>query len=173
MREKAVLIVRAEIPEDFPAVRRVNELAFGRPDEAALVEALRATDPHISLVATRDEQVVGHIFFSPVSFEAAGPDASAMGLAPMAVLPEFQQRGIGSRLVRAGLEECRRIGIGAVVVLGHAGYYPRFGFVPACQYGLRCKWPAPDEFFMVTELKPGALDGMRGLVEYRTEFDGV
>lgn len=168
-----MIVIRAETVEDYAAVRRVNELAFGQPDEAALVEALRSVSPHVSLVAVDDLQVVGHIFFSPVTIESEGPGAAAMGLAPMAVLPERQNQEIGSRLVREGLEECRRIGFGVVVVLGHPNYYPRFGFVPAATKGLRCKWPVPDEVFMVTELTPGALRGLRGLVEYRPEFDNV
>src|SRR5215204_3326406 len=125
-----MITVRAETVEDIPVIRRVNELAFGQPGEADLVDALRAAArPYISLVAVSEGQVVGHIFFNPVTLEAEGSDF-ILGLAPMAVLPEYQRRGIGSRLVRVGLEECRRIGCDAVVVVGHAEYYPRFGFVP-------------------------------------------
>ena len=169
-----MLIIRAETKEDIPAVRRVNELAFGQPDEATLVDALRAAArPHISLVAVEDGRVVGHIFFSPVTIEAVDEavdfGSTILGLAPMAVLPEYQRRGIGSQLVREGLSECRRIGCEVVVVLGHPEYYPRFGFVPASQKGLRCEYPVPDEAFMVAELKPGALT-VRGLVKYGPEF---
>ena len=167
-----MVTIRAETAEDIPAVRLVNELAFGQPDEAGLVDALRASaQPHISLVATRQGQVVGHIFFSPVTIEAAD-SALILGLAPMAVSPEHQRQGIGSQLVREGLKECQRIGCGVVVVVGHPEYYPRFGFVPASQKGLRCEYPVPDEVFMVAELKPNALSG-RGLVKYRPEFGGV
>lgn len=169
-----MITTRAETAGDREAVRRVNELAFGRPGEANLVDALRAAGgPHVSLVAEEAGRVVGHIFFSPVSFGPGGEGVAAMALGPMAVLPETQRRGVGSRLVRAGLEECRRLGAGAVVVLGHADYYPRFGFARASAKGLRCKWPVGDEHFMAAELRPGALDGVRGLVEYRPEFDGV
>ncbi len=166
-----MVTVRAEAAADIPAVHRVNELAFGRPGEADLVDALRAAArPYISLVAVDEGRVVGHIFFSPVTLE--GEDSAILGLAPMAVLPEAQRRGIGSRLVRAGLEECRRIGCDAVVVLGHPEYYPRFGFVPASRKGLRCEYPVPDEVFMVTELRPNALS-RQGLVKYRPEFARV
>ena len=166
-----MVTVRAEIAEDIPAVRRVNELAFGRPNEAALVDALRAAaSPYISFVAVEDGRVVGHIFFSPVSIGSGESAPQAMGLGPMAVLPEYQRRGVGSRLVRAGLEECRRVGCNVVVVLGHPEYYPRFGFVPASRKGLRCEYPVPDEAFMVAELEPEALGGRRGLVKYRPEF---
>lgn len=166
-----MITIRAENAEDIPAVRRVNELAFGQPDEAALVDALRAaSDPQISLVALADGQVVGHIFFSPVSIESEGSSSSALGLAPMAVLPEYQRQGVGSQLVREGLRECRRIGYNVVVVLGHPAYYPRFGFIPASRKGLRSEYAVPDEAFMVAELEPGALGGRRGLVKYRPEF---
>src|SRR5687768_10718155 len=121
--------IRAETAEDIPAVRRVNELAFRQPDEANLVDALRTTaHPHISLVAVRNRQVVGHIFFSPVTLETVDSAFSILGLAPMAVLPENQRQGVGSQLVREGLKECQRIGCDVVVVVGHPEFYPRFGF---------------------------------------------
>lgn len=97
---------------------------------------------------------------------------TAIGLAPMAVLPEYHNQGIGSQLVREGLKECLRAGCEAVVVLGHPGFYTRFGFVPASRKGLRCEYPVADEVFMVVELKPNALRG-RGLVKYCPEFAGV
>ena len=169
-----MMIVRAEIAEDYEAVRRVNESAFGRPNEADLVEALRShARPHISLVAVLDGQVVGHIFFSPVLIESEGGVWSAMGLAPMAVQPEYQGQGIGGRLVREGLSECQRLGHSVVVVLGHPDYYPRFGFTKARLKGLRCEYDVPDEVFMVTELEPQALDGRQGLVKYHPEFGNV
>ncbi len=168
-----MITIRAETAEDIPEVRRVNELAFGQPNEAALVDRLRAAAPtYISLVAVKDGQVVGHIFFSPVTMEAEDSAAAILGLAPMAVLPGYQKQGIGSQLVREGLRECGRIGCGAVVVLGHPEYYPRFGFVPASQKGLRCEYEVPDDVFMVTELKPGALS-RRGLLRYRPEFGDI
>jgi putative acetyltransferase len=166
--------IRIETPEDFPDVRRVNETAFGRPNEAALVDALRTVaHPYVSLVAIEDQQVVGHIFFSPVSIETDGPVPQAMGLAPMAVLPEYQRRGIGSLLVRDGLQECQRLGYDVVVVLGHPEFYPRFGFGRASDKGLRCEYQVPDEAFMVSELRPGALNGIRGLVRYHEVFGNV
>lgn len=166
--------VRTEKTEDISAVRRVNKLAFGRADEAVLVDRLRlAAQPQISLVAVENGQVVGHIFFSPVFVESAGSDFAAMGLAPMAVLPERQNQGIGSLLVREGLKECQRLGCDAVVVLGHPEYYPRFGFVPASRKGVRCEYPVPDEAFMLIELTPDALSGQHGLVKYRPEFGEV
>ena len=169
-----MIVVRTETTDDHKSVWRVNELAFGQRNEADLVDALRANaSPYISLVAVADEQVVGHIFFSPVSVESEDIVFTAMGLAPMAVLPECQNQGIGSQLVREGLKACQRLGHDIVVVLGHANYYPRFGFTPASLKGLRSEYDVPDEVFMVTELVPGALEGRRGLVKYHPEFSKV
>ena len=166
--------VRAESTDDYTAVRQVNEQAFGRAEEAALVDALRGrAEPHISLVAEVDGRIVGHIFFSSVRVESEADEFAALGLAPMAVMPEFQNRGVGSELVRRGLEECRRRGHEIVVVLGHPEYYPRFGFVPAKQKGLSCEYPVPDEAFMALELSEGALAGRRGVVKYGPEFGNV
>lgn len=164
--------VRAEAPGDRGAVREVIEAAFGRSDEASLVDALSDAGPLIvSLVALEDGSVVGHVLFSPVSVEPEAPGRfSAFGLAPLAVLPAYQRRGIGSRLVREGIEECRRSGCDAVFVVGDPSYYRRFGFMPAATRGMRCEYPAPDEAFMAMELRAGALDGARDLVKYRPEF---
>ena len=168
------IVVRTENTEDHTSVRIVNELAFGQPYEANLVDALRANaHPFISLVAVVDERVAGHIFFSPVSIESETGTFTATGLAPMAVLPDYQNRGIGSRLVREGLQECQRMGHDIVVVLGHPNYYPRFGFTPACLKGLRSEYDVPDEVFMVLELNEGALAGRQGVVKYNSEFSRV
>lgn len=164
-------IVRPEKEEDYSDVRKVNELAFGQPNEANLVDALRErAHPYISLVAMVDEKIVGHIFFSPVTIQSDDNSFTAMGLAPMAVLPALQKQGIGSLLVREGLKECLRIGQDIVVVLGHADYYPRFGFVTAKEKGLISEYEVPDKYFMVAELTPNALNSRKGLVVYHSEF---
>lgn len=169
-----MLVVRPERPEDQAAVRSVHEFAFGQRHEANLVDLLRQrAQPSISLVAEKDGQVVGHIFFSPVQIETAGGLVPALGLAPMGVLPWYQRQGIGSELVRRGLEACAEAGHPVVVVLGHPAFYPRFGFVPAVTKGLHCEYAVPDEDFMVAELVPGALRGVTGLVKYLPEFASV
>jgi putative acetyltransferase len=165
--------IRHERPEDFESVYGVNERAFETAAEADLVERLRAVNPQISLVAVDDDKVVGHIFFSSVSLAPENDKFNAMGLAPMAVSPEMQNSGIGSKLVRRGLEECAKLGFDAVFVLGHAEYYPRFGFTTAKTKGFGCEYDVPDEVFMVIELKPDSLDGQSGTVRYRPEFAGV
>jgi putative acetyltransferase len=169
-----VISVRLEQPDDASGIRETNELAFEGPLEANLVDALResavrGTPDYLSLVATLDERVVGHILFTVVTIEPS-VDRRIAGLGPMAVRPEHQRSGIGGQLIRAGLEECRRNGYVAVVVLGHPEYYPRFGFAPAHTFGLTCEFPSPPEAFMAIELKPGALSGGRGLVHYLPQF---
>src|SRR5207245_7249686 len=115
----------------WAAVRARNVSAFERPAEADLVDALREqAQPLVSLIAEDTGAIAGHIMFSPVSL-SDHPALKIMGLAPMAVAPEHQRKGIGSALVRAGLEQCKRLGIGAVVVLANPTYYPRFGFLSA------------------------------------------
>ena len=169
---ESTTIIREERPEDHEAVRRVNEAAFGGPGEADLVYTLRAAGHAIlSLVAVNDGQVVGHIFFTPVSIESTASTSTAIALGPMAVAPEFQSQGIGSLLARRGLEACLDSGIPIVVVLGHPHFYPRFGFAKASTSGIHPQWDVPDEVFMVAELEPEALRGVTGTVRYRPEFD--
>jgi putative acetyltransferase len=163
--------IRDERPDDAAAVRRVNELAFPGGGEAAIVEALReAGAVTLSLIAEIDGDVAGHILFSPVILTTAAGPTTAVGLGPMAVVPDLQRSGVGTQLVRAGLERLRASGHTAVVVLGHPGYYPRFGFERASAHGIRWELDCPDEAFMVLELEPGALRGLAGVVAYRPEL---
>jgi putative acetyltransferase len=155
---------------DHEPVREVHRQAFQGECEAALVDALRGTPRSISLVAALDVRVIGHILFSPVELVGAGSTVPIVGLGPMAVLPDCQRQGVGSRLVRAGLEECQRLGYQAVVVVGHPSYYPRFGFVRASSFGLRCEFHVPDEAFMALSLRSGALCGVGGVVKYPPQF---
>ena len=165
--------IRSERRTDAAAVRLVNERAFGQPDEADIVDRLRErAAAYIGLVAVSDGEVVGHIAFSRVTIEPPRLALSAFGLAPMAVLPRLQQTGIGSALVREGLAACRRAGGGAVFVLGHPAYYPRFGFEPAADRGIRSEYDVPPEAFMVLELRVGALDGVEGIARYDPALEG-
>jgi putative acetyltransferase len=167
--------VRPERPGDVAAIRRVNEAAFGRAAEADLVDALRAHGRvSRSLVAEHAGVIVGHILFSPVRIDSERTSTAAIGLAPMAVLPAHQRAGVGSLLVRTGLDECRRAGHGCVVVLGHPEYYPRFGFVRASRHGLAWEGhSAPDEAFMVLPLREDAIAAGGGVVRYAPEFGQV
>ena len=167
-----MLTIRRETPKDIDSIRYVNEQAFGQKEEAEIIDKLRKRDVvTLSLVAVQADQIVGHILFSPVSVESEYSSFEAITLAPMAVLPEYQRKGIGSQLVRVGLEECLRLGHEIMVVLGHPDYYPRFGFVPASTYSIKCKYDVPDEVFMALELRQGALSGRSGVVKYQPEFN--
>jgi putative acetyltransferase len=166
----ADVCIRDEQPTDVAVIHDVVARAFERPDEARLVDALRAAGKAtISLVAEDEGRVVGHVLFSPVTL-AGAPFGS--GLAPLAVAPEEQGRGIGGALIRAGLERCRAAGHAFVVVLGSPLYYGRFGFVPAERHELTCEYEAPPGAFQVIELVPGTLAGRIGLVRYATELAG-
>jgi putative acetyltransferase len=165
--------IRAETREDLPGIRAVNLAAFETAAEANLVDALRQqAQPIVSLVAVADDLVMGHILFSPVTL-LPYPQIPIMGLAPMAVLPGSQRQGIGSALVQAGLDECRTLGYAAVVVLGHANYYPRFGFRPASSFRLGSEYDVPDDVFMALELEPGALSHKNGTIRYHPAFAAV
>ena len=164
-------VIRQEAPEDVSAIHHVNNQAFGQEDEAKLIDRLRNRGVlAISLVAEQNGEIVGYIAFSPVRIEAEDSVSEAIALAPMAVLPSYQRKGIGSQLVRSGLEECRHLGHEIVVVVGHPNYYPRFGFVPAKREGLQCEFEVPDEAWMVLELRARALAGRQGTVRFQPEF---
>ena len=168
-----MLKMRAEIPDDVPLVHELNALAFPTEAEADLVDALRdKARPAISLVAEQDNTIVGHIMFTPVEL-CGNSSLKIMGLAPMAVTPDQQKRGIGSQLVKEGLDRCRDIGAGAVVVLGHPSYYLRFGFAPASAKNITCEYDAPDEAFMMLELTAGYLLGAEGTIRYHDAFGEV
>lgn len=165
--------IRNETPADVAAVREVNLAAFESPAEANLVDALRGhTFPYVSLVADDKGIVAGHILLTPVHLPGH-PRARLMALAPMAVRPEYQRSGVGSALVVEGLRQAREAGAGAVVVLGHPAYYPRFGFVPASRHAIHCSYEVPDEAYLIVELQPGHLDGLAGTVQYHAAFDAV
>ncbi|MFH1155296.1 MAG: N-acetyltransferase [Pseudomonadota bacterium] len=163
--------IQFEKPEDKDRVRTINLQAFETSAEADLVDALRLERvPVISLVAHERARLFGHILFSPVTLEPDVPQLKLAALGPMAVVPEHQDESLGSMLVAQGLDFCRAEGYDAVVVLGYAGFYSRFGFVPAFSYGIRCQWDVPDDAFMIRELREGSLNGVSGTVRYHEAF---
>jgi putative acetyltransferase len=165
-------VIRQETPADHDAIREVNRLAFGREDEASLVETLREGGyARFSLVAEEGGQVVGHILFSDLPIVTPHWTVEALALAPMAVIPSRQRQGIGSLLAREGLRVCRESGHRIVVVLGHPEFYPRFGFSAGLAERLRSPFSGPA--FMAIELVPGALEGVEGEVRYPPPFEGV
>lgn len=167
------MIIRAEQETDLDAIYAINASAFETRAEADLVNALRENVQSIvSLLADDDGHIIGHIMLSPVVL-SGNSEINIMGLAPMAVSPDYQRRGIGSALVRSGLEHCMQLGHESVVVLGHPDYYPCFGFTSASNFGIDSKYDVPDDLFMAIELQPGALDDVSGTVKYHPAFSSV
>ena len=150
------MIVRPERRADHGAVARLVTAAFERPNEALLVERIRASInyvPELALVAEEEGEVVGHVLLSHVGLRD-GRTRTILELAPLAVAPGRQRRGVGSALVRAALERAEDRGEPLVAVLGHAAYYPRFGFEPARRHGIEPPAPRiPDALFMVRRLR--------------------
>jgi putative acetyltransferase len=163
--------IRKERPGDEAAVRAVNDEAFGRKLEGRVVEALRVNGASkLSLVATRNDQIIGHIMYSPATIDGRIEGAA---LGPMAVLPDAQGQGIGSRLIEFGNNHLKESGCPFIVVLGHAGYYRRFGFQPASTRGIGCEWDVPEEAFMILALDENSLNDVTGTAKYRHEFSTI
>jgi putative acetyltransferase len=169
--------IRRDQPGDEDAIRDVTSMAFetselGHNGEAGLVEKLRAEGAaSISLVALCGDRIVGHILFSPATIEWTGRRCHGLGLAPVSVLPEFQRRGIGARLVEAGLETAMTMPAEFVIVLGHPDYYPRFGFAPASLSNIVCEFnDVPDEAFLIRwRSEPASTEGS-GIAKYHPAF---
>lgn len=164
------LVIREESPRDFHAIAEVHRRAFGQEAEAALVDGLRAGGwSRVSLVAEVEDRIVGHVLFSGITIRTETAAIEALSLAPLAVLPAWQRRGIGSRLIADGLRRCREAGHRAVLVLGHPDFYPRFGFSAeraeplSSPFGGGAAW-------MALELTPGALAGTTGRIEWPAPF---
>lgn len=165
-------LVRPEREGDAAAIHRIHAAAFGRPDEADLVRALRdSAEPYLGLVAEATGAVAAHVVFSPVTVEHGAASRPLLALGPLAVDPALQRRGAGAALVEAGLRACAERGVGLVFVLGHPAYYPRFRFAPALPRFLYQSAERSRAFF-VRELVPGAADGLSGRVAYHPAFDG-
>lgn len=169
--------IRPEERSDVSAIYEINKLAFGREDESRLIDLLREGDsfiPALSLLAEVDGQPVGHILFSKIFI--AGDDGTrveSLSLAPMAVHPDFQHKGIGGQLIAFGLKAAGEAGFASVIVLGHADYYPRFGFAPAEKWNIRTLYDVPANVFMAIALQPGAFEHAAGTVEYPKAFESV
>jgi putative acetyltransferase len=168
------MIIRPETPQDYLAIAEVNTLAFGQENEAKLIEAIRRSDSYISelsLVAEIDNFVVGHILFSYI--DLVGKEIiKVLGLAPLAVRPQFQNQGIGSALVKAGLEIAKAKQEALVIVLGHPHFYSRFGFQPSTVYEIESPFPVPEDVFMAKPLT-SYQEKYKGKVVYPSAFNEV
>ncbi len=172
------LIIRQETPDDFSSVERLITRAFADEihsdhTEARLVARLRTTPdfiPELSLIAEIDRKITGHILLSRILIRNENQVFESLAMAPVSVDPAFQKQGIGSSLIRKSHIIANEMGFDSVVLLGHADYYPRFGYEKASSYGIRLPFEIPDENGMVIALTPGALDGVNGMVEYPEAF---
>lgn len=170
------VVIREEQAEDLPAVFEVNTAAFGQPNEGHLVNKIRESEnfvPGLSLVAVAEESIIGHILFSKITIEQADRQFEVINLAPLSVLPAWQRKGVGKKLVKTGMRKVKSLGYDAVIVLGHEEYYPKFGFERASRFGVACPFEVPDAAFMAIELIPDALDGKSGTVRFPPAFDDV
>lgn len=168
------IIIRPEGPSDYKDIFRVNALAFERDNESRLIENLRNTRafvPGLSIVALHNEVCLGHILFLPINIIGSETKSETLSLAPMAVLPAYQNKGIGSQLVKEGILAAKKEGYSSIVVVGHPGFYPRFGFQRASQWGIRAQFEIPDDVFMAMELQPNGLKGHEGIVEFPEEYN--
>lgn len=169
--------IRTETPSDINDIFDLQYNAFAQDGEARLVNALRNDGDFtadLSLVAIHDDRIIGHVLFPPITIESSDTthkSVPARALAPLGVDPAYQCQGVGAALLEEGLLACRHLGHRAVIVVGHPGYYPRFGFSTARTFGISAPFPCPDEAFMALELVPGALDGVHGTVRYPPAFD--
>lgn len=166
--------IRPESPSDSDAIRAIHLAAFGGEAEGRLVDDLRAEGfARVSLVAVDGQgQVIGHLLFSTIEIQSQSDKSAldALSLAPVAVLPAHQRRGVGASLIEQGLEACRQAGHTRVIVLGHPEYYPRFGFSAELAQRLDCPFPGAGPAFMALELVPGSLQGVNGRVVYPPPF---
>jgi len=165
--------IRAEKTDDIEKIRDLNNVVLETSSEAEVVDKLRNDARHtISIVAEDGHSIVGHIMFTPVAIEKS-EELRLMSISTMAVLQEYQKRGIGSLLVKSGVMQCRNLDIGAVVAIGDMQYFSRFGFLPATQYGLSCELEHAGDVLMIKELLPGYLNGITGTVVYHPAFRRV
>lgn len=168
------MIIRPERNEDNSQIYDVNLQAFNNTSEPEVVNRLRESQWYIrelSLVAEEQGVIIGHILFSKIGVRREDHSlATILTLGPVAVLPDYQRKGIGSQLIKQGLAQCAQLGYGVVVLLGHPEYYPRFGFIPARPQGFCLQFDAPDEAFMIAELIPGQLAAVGGTIEYPPEW---
>jgi putative acetyltransferase len=167
-----MITIREETELDLPGVRKINKAAFKDSHAADLVDALRAGGKaHLSLIAELEGKIVGHIMFTPVFLDGQAAPARGSALGPVAVRPGNQRQGVGSALIREGLNGCRHLGIDYVILLGHTSYYPRFGFVPLKSHGHTSAYGDGDHV-MVHELTPGSLATLPAgaKISYQPEF---
>jgi len=169
------ITIRKEEENDSIQIYEVNKLAFQQENEGKLIEKIRKSEnfiPELSMVAELDKKIVGHILFSKIKIVGES-DYESLALAPIAVIPEFQKKGIGSELIKKGMDKAKEQGFDSIIVLGHKEYYPKFGFQRASRWDIKCPFEVPDDVFMAIELTEKGLEGKAGTVKYPDEFNEV
>ncbi|MGG7142723.1 GNAT family N-acetyltransferase [Clostridium nigeriense] len=173
-----MIIIRKEETKDYEKVEKVIEESFKTAeftdkDEHNLVRRLRKSAEFVkelSLIAEDNDRIVGHILLTKAFIKENNREFDTLALAPVAVLPDYQKRGIGKSLINKAIEKAIELGYKSIVVLGHENYYPKFGFKKASDYGIKAPFEVPDEAYMILELIPNALNGVNGTVEYSKAF---
>ena len=173
------MILRQENKNDHKEVFSVIEKAFKEAEfadytEQFLVERLRKSDafiPELSIVAEIDRKIVGHILLTKLKIKNKSNEFNSLALAPVSVLPEYQGKGIGGKLIIDSHKKAKELGYNSIILLGHEKYYPRFGYQQADKFGIDLPFEAPNENFMAIELVEGGLNGVNGMVEYSKEFN--
>jgi putative acetyltransferase len=168
-----MITIREENKNDLIAIKNVNDKAFGQLEEGNIIDKIRASEAQVhSFVAEKDNTIVGHIYYSEAKIDFNNEAIIGMGLAPMSVLPEYQKKGIGKKLINESLEILKKRPISFIIVLGHEEYYPKFGFEIASKYDIKCQWDGvPDEAFMIMILDKEKMSNVHGIAKYRTEWD--
>ena len=170
------IIIGVETEDDIEPITRLHITAFNGDSEAKLVEKLRKTPkyvPNLSLVAKYKKRIIGHILFYPIEIQTKRNKVDSLALAPISVLPSFQHKGVGGRLIKEGLEAAQKLGFKSAIVIGHSEYYPKFGFRKASEYGIVAPFDVPDINFFAIELAKNGLKNCSGTVEYPREFNEV
>ncbi len=166
------MIIRQETIDDYKAVYEVNKRAFNKENESILVKKIRESDgfiPELSLIAEEKGEIVGYILLSKIKIVGIDEHTS-LALAPVAVVPEFQSKGIGGELIKEVLKRAKGLGYGSVILLGHKEYYPRFGFKKASNWKIECPFEVDDDYFMAIELQDNSLNNVSGVVKYPDVF---
>ena len=166
--------IAPETEQEYELIKKVNDLAFNRINEGQLVEKLRNKPCFIrelSLVAKYKEEIIGYALFYPIKIKNDSGTCNSLSLGPVSVLPKYQNKGVGSKLIKTGLEIAGKLGFKAVIVIGHPRFYPRFGFEKASKWRIVSPYPVPEEAFLAKELVANGLNACDGTIQYPKEFD--
>ncbi|REL32924.1 N-acetyltransferase [Rhodohalobacter sp. SW132] len=172
--------IRQEKPADYEAVFKLIKKAFKKVEmsdhkEQFLVQLLRNSTsfvPELSLIAEYENEIIGHILLTKITIKNDQTEFNSLALAPVTVLPKYQKKGIGGMLIEQAHKKAIELGFKSVILLGHADYYPRFGYKKASRFGVQLPFDVPDEYCMAIELTTGGLHEVNGIVEYPKEFNG-